>query len=138
MNKSIVLGIIFLFVLMNFTSISGIQINNYQIIKPFGRGDILYVGGSGPNNYTSIQDAIDDAVDGDTVFVYEDSSPYNEPDIIIDKSINLIGEDKYTTVIDGGGSGDVIFVSADWVNITRFTIQNSGITDMDSGIKSES
>ena len=33
-------------------------------------GNTLYVGGSGPNNYTSIQSAIDDAVDGDTVFVY--------------------------------------------------------------------
>ena len=33
-------------------------------------GNILYVGGLGPNNYTKIQDAIDDAYDGDTVFVY--------------------------------------------------------------------
>jgi len=31
---------------------------------------ILYVGGNGPNNYTKIQDAIDDARDGDTVFVF--------------------------------------------------------------------
>ena len=31
-------------------------------------GDMLYVGGSGANNYTRIQDAIDNASDGDTVF----------------------------------------------------------------------
>jgi hypothetical protein len=38
----------------------------------------LYVGGTGEGNYSRIQDAIDDAVDGDTVFVYDDSSPYYE------------------------------------------------------------
>jgi len=41
-------------------------------------GSTLYVGGSGPNNYTSIQDAINDASDGDTIYVYDDSSPYHE------------------------------------------------------------
>ena len=48
-------------------------------------GNTLYVGGSGPGNYTRIQDAIDNASDGDTVFVYDDSSPYFE--IISDKII---------------------------------------------------
>jgi len=33
-------------------------------------GKTLYVGGSGPNNYTSIQDAINVANSGDTIFVY--------------------------------------------------------------------
>jgi len=48
-------------------------------------GNTLYVGGMGPNNYTSIQSAIDDAVDGDTVFVY--SGFYYER-IFINVSIN--------------------------------------------------
>jgi len=30
--------------------------------------NILYVGGSGEGNYSSIQDAIDNASDGDTIF----------------------------------------------------------------------
>ena len=38
-------------------------------------GNTLYVGGLGPNNYTIIQEAIDNASDGDTIFVYDDSSP---------------------------------------------------------------
>jgi len=95
--------------------------------KPFSinfDGNTLYVGGSGPNNYTTIQSAINDAVDGDTVFVYDDSSPYYE-NIVIDKSINLIGENKEKTIIDGGGSGNVVYISADKVNISRFTIENS-------------
>ena len=33
-------------------------------------GNWLYVGGSGPGNYSVIQDAVDNASDGDTVYVY--------------------------------------------------------------------
>ena len=32
-------------------------------------GKTLYVGGSGPSNYTQIQDAVDSASNGDTAFV---------------------------------------------------------------------
>jgi parallel beta-helix repeat protein len=92
---------VFLFVGLCFTSISGNQINN-QTINSSGRGDILYVGGSGPNNYTTIQSAIDDASHGDTVFVYKDSSPYYGV-VVINKSICF----------------------ADTVTISGFTIQNS-------------
>jgi len=89
--------------------------------------NILYVGGSGPGNYTRIQDAIDNASYGDTVFVYDDSSPYYE-NVIVDKSIDLIGEDKNTTVIDGRVSMDyVIYICADEVDICRFTITNSSV-----------
>ena len=95
-------------------------------------GNIFYVGGSGPGNYTKIQDAIDDASDGDTVFVY--NGTYGE-NLIMDKSINLIGEDKETTVIDGGGIGDVIYVYGDLVNINGLTIKNSGNNYNDVGIR---
>ena len=36
-------------------------------------GNILYVGGSGPGNYTKIQDALDNATEGDTVYVYSNT-----------------------------------------------------------------
>ena len=45
---------------------------------------------------------------------------------MVDKSISLIGEDKNTTVIDGGEIDDVIYISANDVTISGFTIQNSG------------
>ncbi|MHA2040104.1 MAG: hypothetical protein ACW98X_27165 [Promethearchaeota archaeon] len=77
MKKVITISVIALFVGMSFTSISGNQINN-QIVKISSRGSILYVGGSGPGNYTIIQDAIENASVGDTVFVFDDSSPYLE------------------------------------------------------------
>lgn len=101
------------------------------------RGNTLYVGGSGPGNYSIIQNAIDNASNGDTVFVFDDSSPYYE-NVVVDKSINLIGENKKTTIIDGNGIGDIVNVSADWVNVSGFTIQNGGdcrgSDDRDAGI----
>ncbi len=81
----------------------------------------LYVGGTGPGNYTSIHAAIADASDGDTLFVY--SGTYYE-NIVVDKRINLTGENRDNTIIDGDGSSIVIHVNADEVNITRFTLTN--------------
>jgi len=84
---------------------------------------ILYVGGSGPGNYTKIQDAIDNASNGDTVFVYDDSSPYYE-NIVINTSISLRGEDKNTTIIDGDAFGDVVKITSDSVNLSTLTVRH--------------
>jgi nitrous oxidase accessory protein NosD len=125
MKKTILaIGITILFIGMSFNSISGIQIDNKPIITS-NRGNTLYVGGSGPNNYTRIQDAIDDASHGDTVFVYDDSSPYyQKPEV--NKRINLIGENKETTIIDGNKNGDVVAIRSSYINLSGFTIRNSG------------
>jgi parallel beta-helix repeat protein len=100
---------------------------NMQSSDKWGLEDtsnILYVGGSNPGNYTHIQMAIDNASDGDTVFVYDDSAPYYE-NVIVDKSINLIGENKETTIINSSGTGeDVIRITSDWVNVSGFTTLN--------------
>jgi len=86
-------------------------------------GITLYVGGIGPGNYTTIQDAIDDASNGDTVFVYDDLSPYIE-NLLVNKIIKLIGENKNTTVIDGSMTTDVLKIITDDVNLTGFFIKN--------------
>lgn len=88
-------------------------------------GNTLYVGGSGTGNYSSIQDAIDNASDGDTVFVFDDSSPYYE-NIVINVNIDLIGEDRYTTIIDGGGADYVLVIDSPGIRITGFTVRNAG------------
>jgi parallel beta-helix repeat protein len=82
----------------------------------------LYVGGSGPNNYTSIQDAINDATDGDTVFVY---NGIYDGGIIVNKSITLQGENRENTFINGavGISDNGISIISDGVYLTGFTIQ---------------
>lgn len=95
--------------------------------------NILYVGGGGPGNYTNIQDALDAASEGDTVFVYDDSSPYNE-NILIEKTVELIGENKETTVINGDSAGSVIVILAEYVLITGFSIQMTGISEGNAGI----
>jgi parallel beta-helix repeat protein len=85
---------------------------------------MLYVGGSGDGNYSNIKDAINAADDRDTVYVT--SGTYYE-NIVIDKSIDLIGNDKENTIIDGGGLGDVIRVIVDHVNISGFTVKHSEV-----------
>ena len=128
-KQFLVFGLIFLFVFSSFVPISigyNVKITN-NINQHSNRGKTLYVGGSGSNNYTKIQDAIDDAVDSDTVFVYDDSSPYFE-NVVIDKSINLIGEDRNTTIIDANYNLEVVKILADRVVLSGFTIQNSGDT----------
>lgn len=89
------------------------------ILPEPARGATLYVGGAGPGNYTTIQGAIDDASDGDTVYAF--NGTYYE-NVKINKTISLIGEDRITTRIDGGGNGIALDVTADWVNITGFNI----------------
>jgi parallel beta-helix repeat protein len=71
----------------------------------------------------TIQDAIDNANDGDTVYVY--SGIYYE-NIVVDKSITLIGEDKTTTIIDGNEITYTIGLFTDGVHLSGFTIQNAG------------
>ncbi len=110
---------------------AGIE-NGYKIIDEQNLGgDILYVGGSGEGNYTSIQEAINAASNGDTIFVY--NGMYKE-NVVIDKSINLIGESIDETIIDGNRSNDVIRVEAGNVKIANFTIQYSGRKENMAGI----
>lgn len=84
-------------------------------------GETLYVGGTGPGNYTRIQEAIDDAAAGDTIYVY--AGVYYE-NVVVDKSLILTGEDKERVIIDGGGHGEVVRIAADNITITGFTIQH--------------
>jgi parallel beta-helix repeat protein len=85
-------------------------------------GNILFVGGSGPGNYSKIQDAVDNATTGDTVFVFHGFYIEN---VTINTSIALIGEQRKTTIIDGSEQGIVITIQADNVTLSNFTIQNS-------------
>ncbi len=92
---------------------------------PVVLGTTLYVGGSGTGNYSSIQSAIDDAMTGDTVYVYDDSAPYDEI-VFINKTISLVGENRATTIVDGGQrEGPVCWIQAiDNVSVSGFIFQN--------------
>ena len=77
--------------------------------------------GTQEHPYQYIQDAIDNASDGDTVFVY--NGTYYE-NVIIEKSLSFLGENKNTTIIEGQESGNSINIVADGVTIRNFTLQN--------------
>ena len=128
-----VFGILILFLVTNIGSSNESSNNLMKNDLPCSNGDTLYVGGDGPGNYSCIQDAIDNASIWDTIFVFSLSSPYFENLIIEKGGINLIGEDKKTTIIDGNSNGDVIYVYTEKVTIKGFTIQNSGL-NKDRGI----
>ncbi|MGF3554617.1 MAG: right-handed parallel beta-helix repeat-containing protein [Thermoplasmatota archaeon] len=120
--KTLAFGIVILFVNIRVTS--AFNVNIAKELKSLNNGNILYVGGNGPGNYSSIQAAINDSSDGDTIFVFAYSSPYFE-NLIINTSINLVGEDRNTTIIDGEKIDDTIWIRASFVNVSGFTILNS-------------
>ena len=125
-RKELAIGII-LFLLIPCIIPSFGQSVGEKTIKSVSDGTIFYVGGSGEGNYSRIQDAIKDSSSGDTVFVYDDSSPYLE-NVVIDKSITLVGEDKTSTEINGSSldnSLDTVTVITDHVTIDGFRITDN-------------
>jgi len=94
--------------------------------------------GSETEPYQKIQDAIDAAEGRDTIRVFEGT--YNE-NVEVNKAVSLIGNGSQDTTIDGGGSGNVVRITADRVNMSGFMITGSGSSgnpDYDSGIRIES
>lgn len=120
MARSIVSGILLLLLLV---SMQTITVNNQPSKSD---SSIITV----PDDYPTIQQAINNANEGDTVFVM--NGTYNE-NIVVNKSISLIGEDRSNTVIDGSDAGIGISVTADYVRVEGFSVQN-----YDVGIKVES
>ncbi|PVX26309.1 MAG: hypothetical protein CW691_01810, partial [Candidatus Bathyarchaeum sp.] len=75
-----------------------------------------------PDDFSSIQEAIDRALDGDTVFVK--NGAYHE-NVRINKSISLVGENVDATVIDGNppeGYRIPIKIQCDNVSVSGFKL----------------
>jgi len=72
-----------------------------------------------PRNYPTIQEAINNANEGDIIFV--SPGTYYE-NVTLDRSISLIGMSGHNTIIDGGGTafGAVVYVTADDINVRSF------------------
>lgn len=130
------IGIILIFVLLIsiinsgeeivYESIQKIELNvkdNYEESE-ISLVNTLYVGGSGPNNFSKIQYAINSANEGDIVFVY---NGFYEEKVIVDKSLYLIGQNPLSTIIQSTYSSYVaVTISAINVKISGFTLQKSG------------
>jgi len=131
-RKGLVIGILILLIGVNIGSSFAGDVDVKTMSSVGFDGNTLYVGGSGANNYTTIQSAVDDAVDGDIVFVFY--GVYNE-NIILNKELTIIGIenpdgqipllDKYDKV--------VIVIKKD-----NCTIQNFEIRTGEDAIRLES
>ncbi|MFA5103029.1 MAG: right-handed parallel beta-helix repeat-containing protein [Candidatus Thermoplasmatota archaeon] len=124
--KGFAFGIFLLFLGTGFQS--ALAQKTEQPVLPSVKGNWWYVGGSGPRNYTTIQDAINASSDGDTVFVYDDSSPYRS--VVVNKSIHLLGEHTNTTIIDGENKGDAVWIQSERVVLSNFTITHGDGEDL--------
>jgi len=80
------------------------------------KAETLTVDDDGGADYLSIQDAVDNASSGDTVFVKRGVYSGN---IIINKSINLFGENPKNTRVYGGFINSTILIDSSYVNISR-------------------
>jgi len=118
MYRKIVGLFIFMLLIVTVLPVSG-TVDLESNLLPQLFGNILYVGGSGPGNYSSIQDAIDNASDEDTIFVYKGCYE-SDDNIKINKTIRLIGEDKEDTVI----YRNLIDIVVSNVYISGFTLLN--------------
>ena len=74
-----------------------------------------------PQDYPTIQAAIDAAKRGDIIQV---SAGIYYENVVINEEIELMGANKVTTIIDGRGSGNVVYVETSGITITGFTIRN--------------
>lgn len=94
--------------------------NSIQMPSQIGDINTLYVGGSGENNYTKIQDAINDANNGDKIVVYYGF--YNES-LTINKTLYIFGleENGKKPIINGEGS-HAVSIFASNCQLKNFTI----------------
>jgi parallel beta-helix repeat protein len=76
-------------------------------------------------NYTSIQEAINakETLNGHTISI--EAGIYYEH-VVINKSITLLGQDKYNTIIDGENSQHTIYITTNNAKIENLTLRHSG------------
>ncbi len=122
-KKSIIWILILILLLSSMTPIT----SSYKIPS----NNIIYVDDDGGADYTRIQDAIDNASNGDTIFVY---NGFYQERIYINKAIYLKGEYRNNTIIEGGKNRDVVRITKSYASISNFTIQNRSIDEVHDGI----
>src|SRR5256712_4898272 len=98
-------------------AVLGSLLGSLTILHGRARAAILYVGGSGPGNYTTIQAAAGAAQTGDTIFVF--GGTYMEGPFDLGFGVSLVGEDRATTIIETSNP----IRMAGWSNISSVRIR---------------
>jgi len=109
-------------VLLALTSILILLSINVHFITPAKASPTTWtVDDDGPADFSSIQEAINAASEGDTIFVRR-GVYYGS--VTVNKAVSLIGEENINTIIEGG-----VVITSDNVTVSQFTITHctSGI-----------
>lgn len=99
-------------------------INREMPVKAITSARMWSVDDDGPADFNSIQEAVDNASSGDTIFVH--TGTYYEH-VFINKTITLVGENNNATIIDGNKTDNVLHIKTDNVTVENFAIRNSGM-----------
>jgi len=123
-RKGLVVGLILILI---GTSVIPITAKNLETSQSTSRGEWLYVGGSGPGNYTKIQDAINNSSSGDTIYVYRGT--YHEAIEIDVVNLKILGEGRDVTIIDANFTDIAVVIRQSYVTLQGFTLigQDDGI-----------
>jgi len=124
-RKGLAVAVILLFIGTTISSSAGFNLEKQSTIATFER-TTLYVDddfnestpGWNVTHFATINRARDNAIDGDTIFVY--SGTYGR--FHVRKSIQIIGENKYTTILDGNWNYNTISIETDNFLIKGFTV----------------
>ncbi len=77
-------------------------------------------------NYDNIQDAIDNAADNETIYVYD--GVYYE-NVIVNQTVNIVGNGTNDVMVYSPNDDSTFNVSADYVNITYLTVESNMTMD---------
>jgi parallel beta-helix repeat protein len=84
--------------------------------------------------YAAMQEAINANETLSEHVIFVETGKYDES-VVVNKTLTLIGENRYSTTIDGRGMSTVVDIVANNVVISGFTVQNSGVGIYNGGIR---
>jgi parallel beta-helix repeat protein len=134
LKKLLVISLVFLFFYCNFLTKDVITYKAASPLPKFYVDDDYNASTPGwhTDHFATIQDAIDNASSGDRIIVYEG---FYKENLMINKTVDIFGEDKEDTIIDGGNTENVITINNNNVDISTFTIRNSGKGEKNAALK---